>query len=286
MSIKKKILPVALAGGVALMAGCGYSDYVGHPGHKTQKEAHLNNIRVTIVEYEDDWNGSYVYSAKYNNRNWQKPNFQFKNTIQTYRNEVVNSAASRPGVFTDADYFNKATGFSGGQYLKYWKAIDTDPDADGFIDNFDQSAPLNADGEWIEPFLIIAIAEPEVEIDSFDWDLQSQVKNATELFNALVQNGGNLNGLELNINAIKFDRNKVDVAPYKISVDINGTNNLGVLFRNQASSDDVMQAILDNTTDLQPVDLELYFDNGMSIKIPEKFKVVFNHKVVSKFINE
>lgn len=275
-----------MAASIAIVTGCGYSDYVGHPGHKTQKQAHLNNISVTIVDYEDDWNGSYVYSTKYNNRNWQKPNFQFKNTIQTYRNEVVNSAVSRPGVFVDGDHLNKTTGFSGGQYRKYWKAVDTDQNANGFLDNFDQSAPLNADGEWIEPFFIVALNEPDVEVDAFDWDLQSQVKNATELFNTLVKNGGRLNNLQMNISAVKFGRNKVSVDPYQLSVDMNGTNNLAVLFRNQPSSDSLMQAILDNTNNLEPVKLELFFDNGMSVKIPKKFDVAFNHKVVSKFMNE
>lgn len=286
MSIKKKLLPATLTMGLVALTGCGYSDYVGHPGHKTQREAHLSNMSVTIVNYEDDWNGSYVYSARYNNRRWQKPNFKFKNTIQTYRNEVVNSPVSRPGIFVDADRLNRTTGFSGGQYRKYWKAIDRDPNENGLLDNFDKTAPLNADGEWIEPFFILAINEPEVEIDAFDWDLQSQVKNASDLFSSLVKNGGSLNNLKFNISAVKFDHNKVNVDPYQISVDINGTNNLGVLLKNQPSSDALMRAILNNTNDLEPVKLELFFDNGMSVKVPKKFEIAFNHKVVSKFINK
>lgn len=278
-----KLFPTLLISTVAFIGvGCGYSDYPGHPAHKTQKEAHLNNLSTVVTGYGAEYDGTYTYTAKYNNLRWQKPNFSFKSVIKSYRNIVNNSYPTRPGVFVDGDKMNNARGFSGGKFKKHWVATDTDPVEIGGIDNFDQSAPLDEDGNWIEPGIVMAIEGPETEIDAYNIDLQSSVKNASDLLAKLVSNGGSLNEVSMSITDIKFDGRNVSIEPYTIDMNVSGFSNLELLIKNQENSDALLNTIINNTQHLKPVDLTLQFDNGMEFELPSKFKLMFNHDVLSK----
>lgn len=278
-----KFFPTLLISSVAFIGvGCGYSDYTGHPAHKTQKEAHLNSLSTVVSGYGDEYDGTYVYTARYNNLGWQRPNFSFKSVIQTYRNEVNNSYPTRPGVFVDGDKFKNARGFSGGTFKKYWKAVDTDPDNVGGLDNFDTSFPLDDDGNWIEPGLIFSISGGDTEIDAFDVDLQSSVKNSSDLLSKLVANGGSLEQVKMSITGIEFDGLEVSVEPYSFDMNVSGFSNVEFHIKNQKSSKALLNTIINNTQHLKPVDISVKFDNGMEFQIPEKFQLMFNHNVLSK----
>jgi len=282
-----KLFPTLLVSTMALIGvGCGYSDYTGHPAHKTQKEAHLNSLSTVVTGYGAEYDGTYVYTARYNNLRWQKQNFSFKNVIKSYRNIVNNSYPTRPGVFVDGDKFNNARGFAGGTFKKYWVATDTDPDTVGGLDNFDQSHPLDDDGNWIEPGLILSIDGGETEIDAFDVDLQSSVKNSSDLLTKLVANGGSLDQVKMAITKIEFDGLPVSVEPYTIDVNVAGFSNVELHIKNQKNSKTLLNTIINNTEHLKPVDISLQFDNGMEFELPKKFQLMFNHNVLSKLAKQ
>lgn len=267
---------------VLVVTGCGYSDYPGHPGHKTQKEAYVPSMNTVISGWGDEYDGTYVHSVKYNNRNWQKINFNFSVKITSYKNIVTSSYPHRPNIFPDADDFNRATGFSGGDFHKYWIAEDKDPNAVGGLDNFDQSQPLDADGNWIAPGLILTVDAPEQEVDRVDWDLQSSIKNAAGLLNTLVSNKGKVSNLELTINGLELDGQLHSVENFNVGFSTNGMGVSEVLLKKQKSAKNVLNTIIENTEHLEKVDVKLHFTNGMAIALPKSMTIMFNHDVLQK----
>ncbi|WP_444995229.1 hypothetical protein [Aliikangiella sp. IMCC44359] len=280
--IKSNKIKLLASASVIFLSSCAYSDYPGHPGHKTANEAYVPSFGTVISGFGDSYDGTYVYSVKYNNRGWQKEDFKFNVKISSYRNIVNDSNPHRPNIFPDADGFNKATGFAGGTFYRYWTAYDQDPENTGGSANFDTSHPLDADGDWIAPALVVAQKVPVQEVDSVDWDLQSSIKNASQLMKSLISNGGSLKNLNLSVNAIGFNDHKVSVEPFALGFDISGLGLNQITIKNQPATKSVMQAILNNTNNLEKVDLTLHFSNGMEFALPNNISVMFNHSVISK----
>jgi len=280
-NLRRSALTIAA---VLSLASCGYSDYSGQPGHKTQKEAYIPSLTTTITGYGDDYDGTYVYSVNYDNTKWMKKNYAFKSRITSYRNIVVDSNPHRPNVIPDADKFHNSIGFSGGKFKRYWVATDTDPVEDGFLDNFDTSHPLNADGEWIEPMLILTIDTNITEVDRVDYDLQSSVTNASALLRNLVENGGSIKALKLKVNAIELNGAKISVEPYEIGFSIGQMGLNKIALHHQSATKSVVNALLNNSEHLQKVDLKLHFVNGMEVAMPKAFSVMFNHTALKKLV--
>ena len=283
MSVKQKTLIKLFAGAFTLLAaGCGYSDYPGHPGHKTHTEAYVPAWSTVISGWDADWDGTYVYTVEYDNQTWMKKNYQFDVQIKSYRNTVEGSYPFRRNVFPSGAGFEGATGFSGGVFESYWIANDTDPDNLGFDANFDQSQPLDADGNWIGPGLILGSEAPEQEIDGYDWDLQSGIQNASALLGSIIANGGSINGLSLGVNAISLNGQKHTVDIFNVGFSRNGGQN-EILIKNQPSAKMLINTILDNTENMKKVKMVLHFDNGMDVATPKGLAVSFNHKALAKF---
>ncbi|WP_196139565.1 hypothetical protein [Aliikangiella sp. G2MR2-5] len=280
--MRKQVIKFASLMTILIVSGCGYSDYPGHPGHKTQNEAYVPAWSTVISGFGDEYDGTYVYSVKYNNRNWQKSNYQFNVEIKSYRNKVGSSYPHRPNVFPDADGFDRATGFAGGTYYPYWTATDQDANIDGGLANFDQTHPLDEDGNWIEPGLILVANAPEQEVDSVDWDLQSSVKSAGELLNSLISNKGKLNNLSFSIKNIELDGAVYPAGgfQFEVSTQTGGFNQFKIV--NQPATAQLIKSILDNTQDLKKVELKLHLENGMVVGLPKDLSVRFNHKVLRK----
>ncbi|TQV87970.1 hypothetical protein [Aliikangiella coralliicola] len=280
--MKKKLVKIFALAFVILASGCGYSDYPGHPGHKTEHEAYVPSLNAVISGF-GDYDGTYVYSVKYSNRDWMKSSFKFKSTITSYKNVVPSSLPHRPDIIPDADTFHRATGFSGGDFRRHWIAVDEDPNTNGFLDNFLRTQPLDDDGNWIEPGLILAMTAPAQEIDSMDWDLQSSVKSASELLTTLISNGGKVSELTLTVNAIELDGKSHAVDGFDLGFKTNGVGFNEIVVKNQKATKSVIEAILNNTENLTETDLKLHFSNGMVIPLPKSTKIMFNHSVLSKF---
>ncbi|MGB0494884.1 MAG: hypothetical protein ACPGJI_00910 [Kangiellaceae bacterium] len=283
MSVKRKNLIKLFAGAFTLLAaGCGYSDYSGHPGHTTHTEAYVPAWGTVISDWDEDWDGTYVYTVDYDHQKWMKKNFQFDIKITAYRNEVLNSNISRPNIFPSGAGFEGATGFAGGTYSSYWIAHDMDPNSDGGEANFDQSQPLDADGNWIAPGLILIADAPEQEVDGYDWDLQTGIKNASAMLSSIIANGGSIEGLSLGLNAISLNNQKFNIDTFNVGFSsIKGQNQ--ILIKRQPSAKMMIKTILDNTPDMKRVDLVLHFDNGMDVATPKGLAVMFNHKALAKF---
>ncbi len=283
-SMQKKITRLfAAASTTLLVASCGYSDYPGHPAHNTHTEAYVPAWNTVISGYDEYWDGTYVYTVDYNHQKWMKDSYQFDVKITSYRNVVQNSYPHRPDVFPSGAGFEGATGFAGGTFASHWIANDMDADVDGGLDNFDQSQPLDADGNWVEPGLILVSSVPEQEIDAYDWDLQSNIKNASQLLGSIIENGGSINGLNLGLNAVTLNNQKFAIETFNIGFSTNGGGQNEILIKNQPASKSLIKTILANTPDLKKVELKLHFDNGMEVAMPKGLAVMFNHKALAKF---
>lgn len=280
--LKIKHFRVAALSLSLIVAGCGYSDYPGHPGHKTQNEAYVPSLSTVITGFGDEYDGTYVYSVKYNNRGWQNENFNFNVKITSYKNVVTDSYPHRPNIFPDADDFNKATGFAGGDFSRYWIAEDKDPDVVGGLDNFIQTQPLDGDGNWIEPGLILSIDVPEQEVDRVDWDLQSNVTNASEILSNLISNNGKLSNLQLTVNGLEINGRHFKVDDFELGVSSNDIGLGQVSIKKQKSISNLVDTIVNNTENLNRVKLKLHFTNGMAIALPKSISIMFNHSVLKK----
>ncbi len=281
--MKTNFLKACSLASVLVAAGCGYSDYPGHPGHKTQNEAYVPSLSAVVAGFGDDYDGTYVYSVKYNNRNWMSDDFQFNAKISSYRNVVTDSYPHRPDIFPDADDFEKATGFAGGEFTKYWVANDMDPNVAGGLDNFDKTHPLDADGNWIEPGLVLSVDEPIQEVDRVDWDLQTSAQSATQILKAMVSNGGKIDDLNLKIKALEFNGRSYPTDYFSLGFKANGSGFNQVTIKNQKSTKSLINTILTNTEHMKKTSLKLHFDNGMVVGLPHGMSIMFNHTVLAKF---
>jgi hypothetical protein len=283
MSVKKSTLMNVFAGTLTLLAaGCTYSDYPGHPGHKTYKEAYVPSWGTVISGWDENWDGTYVYTVKYNHQKWMKRNYKFDVKITSYRNPVKNSNPHRPNIFPSGTGFSGATGFSGGTFSPYWVTNDRDPKVVGGMLNMDKSQPLDSQGKWISPGMLLVSDIPKQEVDAYDWDLQSGFKNASQLLGSIIANGGSLENLDLGINALTIGQEKFTITPFTIGFSINGSQNQ-ILIKNQPAAKPLIKVILENTPNMKPVKLVLHFENGMEIATPKGLSVMFNHKALEKF---
>jgi len=281
-STQKTIIKLFAAVFTLLVASCGYSDYPGHPGHKTHTEAYVPAWNTVISDWDPYWDGTYVYTVDYDHQGWMKKGYQFNVKISSYRNTVQGSYPHRPNVFPSGEGFEGATGFAGGTFGSYWVANDTDANAEGGLDNFDQSQPLDSDGNWVEPGLILISTAPEQEVDAYDWDLQSGIKNASKLLSSIIENGGSVNGLTLGVNAISLDNQKFGIDTFNIGFSSKGGQN-EILIKNQPTAKNLINTVINNTTNLKKVDVKFHFENGMEVSLPKGLAIMFNHKALAKF---
>ncbi len=282
LNVHKKILKLSIL--FFVLSGCTYTDYPGHPGHKTSEEAFMPTLNLVIAGFGDTYDGTYIYSSEYDNNNWTEDDFESKIKIFSYRNVVTDSYPYRDGVYPTGEDLQHSTGFSGGHFERYWIATDTDPTANGGLDNLDRSQPLDKDGKWISPGMLLVLNKPVTEIDEADWDLQSTVKNASQLISTLVGSGGSLNNLELSVSAIESGGQVMNVDGFGLKVNISEFGLRGITITNQPATKSLINAILNNTQNMTITDLKLHFKNGMEIALPDHLSVMFNHDVLSTFV--
>ena len=146
----------------------------------------------------------------------------------------------------------------------------------------DVMLPLDSDGNWIAPGIVLGSEEPEQEIDGYDWDLQSGMQNASALLGSIIANGGSFNGLNLGINAVSLNGQKHNIDTFNIGFSRKGSQN-EILIKNQPSAKKLINTILENTENMKNVKLVLHFDNGMDVATPKGLAVSFNHKTLAKF---
>jgi len=256
--------------GILMMAlvasGCAITDFEGYPGHQTSAESKLWAQEIAFIVGDPAYDGTYAYTVKYNNHSGRDTNMK----IFTYRNPVDSSFSRDGQIDRDGDDVQGRKGVLGGKFLPMWTV--TDPAADcQFFDNNIQSH-----GGAPEPLLALCATTNE-EIDR-DLELQASFSSLGDLINQ-IWSGAVSGGFTAELTGIRLGTTNVTLSqpvsigslsngirPSRITVDLTG-----------AAGHELIQAILNNTTDGAPVSVRLNFSGGMTIDLPNGMKAAFNH---------
>lgn len=267
-------------GGVLLLAlaalgasGCAITDFEGYAGHQTSAESKLWAQEVAFITGDPAYDGTYAYTVKYNNVTSRDVNMK----IYTYRNPVDSSFSRDGQIDRDGDDVQGRKGVLGGKFLPMWTV--TDPAADcQFFDNNIQSH-----GGAPEP-LVALCATTNEEIDR-DLELQSSFSSLGNVIDQIWSGAlsGNftaeLTGIRLGTTNVTLSQplsigaKVTGVRPSRITVDLTG-----------AAGHELIQAILNNTTDGAPVSVRLNFAGGMAIDLPNGTKAAFNHDALGSLL--
>lgn len=257
------LMVIALA---LMAAGCAISDYDGWGKHQTQAEAKLFGTEVSFIVGDPNLDGTYAYTVKYDNRAGRDVNLR----ITTYRNAVPDSFSRDGQIDRDGDDVQGSGGIQGGKFLPYWLAVDPAPDCQ-FDANITQDHSHGAG-----PVVTLCMSTNE-EIDK-DLDLQASFTSTGDLLSKIwsgAVNGGftmELNGLVVNGTSVPLART------VSIGATSNGLRPARLSFDlTQPGGRDLIQAILNNTSNRVPVTLGLSFAGGMRVDLPAQVKVAFNH---------
>jgi hypothetical protein len=254
-------------------AGCAITDYDGIAAHNTSAEAKLWGIEISFTGTGDPLlDGTYIYTVKYSRAN----NPLDPVTITSYRNPVPSSFSRDGLVDRDGDDVQGRGGVLGGKNNVAYVSIDKTIGNCEFFDNITQTKT--------SPAAIALCDTVEEEIDK-DLELQASFSSWDDMINQIW--AGTLQG-KFNLMLASFDVNGLNVPltnHFKIESNANGfrpaTVRIGV---NTTAGKELINAILNNTQNKQPVSLKLNFEGGMSIALPSGFKVAFNHDVLLKMV--
>ena len=251
-------------------SGCAITDYEGYAGHQTSAEAKLWQQEISFEGFGEDFDGTYSYTVKYDNRNGRDVNMR----IYTYRNEVVGSFSRDGQIDRDGDDVQGRSGILGGTYWSWYTVTDPAPDCQFFDNNIQRhhGAP--------EPMAALCGTVNE-EIDK-DLELQASFSSIGDVINQIwsgAVNGGftaELTGVRLGSTTINLSQPisigsvSNGIRPTRISVDMSGSG-----------GQELIQGILNNTSDGVPVSVRLNFAGGMAIDLPNGMKAAFNHDALA-----
>ncbi len=264
----RRSLMLGVAVMVMLSAGCAISDYEGYANHQTAGEAKFWAAEISFSGTGDpNLDGTYAYTAKYSNGATHDANMK----LYTYRNPVQLSFSRDGQIDRDGDNVQGRSGVLGGKFAAFWTATDPLPGC-----QFDANRIQKHDkAPAIPPILLCDTVEEEIDNDlelqaSFasTGDMLSQIWSGavTGRFTAEV-NGVVINGVNFPLSQVaSIGASATPNRPARFSIDVS-----------QPGSQALIQAILDNTSDRVPVSLGFRFDGGMSIDLPSRIKVAFDH---------
>lgn len=265
------LLMVALVAFVS--TGCAITDYEGHPDHQTAAEAKLWGQEVSFIAGDPAYDGTYAYTVKYDNRGGRDTNLR----IYTYRNPVVDSFSRDGLIDRDGDDVQGRSGILGGTFHPRWTVTDPAADCQFFANN------IQSHGGAPEPLAALCATVNE-EIDK-DLELQASFASFGDLINQIwsgAVNGGftaELTGIRLGgttvalSSPLSISAKSNGIRPTQIAVDLSGS-----------SGHELIQAILNNTTDGAPVTVRLNFAGGMAIDLPNGTKAAFNHDALGSLL--
>ena len=264
--MKQGFVILAVVAMAVLTSGCAISDYDGWDQHQTQAEAKLWGAEISFITGDPALDGTYAYTVKYDNRGGRDANMK----IISYRNPVPDSFSRDGQIDRDGDDVQGRGGVLGGSFQTRWVAVDPAPDCQ-FEANITQSHPPGL----LPPATLCDTVEEEIDKDL---DLQASFASTGDLLSRIwsgAVTGGftaELNGLQLGGTSVSLPQ-VVSIAatsngtrPTRISVDLT-----------QPGGRELVQALLANTQDGVPVSVGLRFAGGMSLDLPSRWKVIFNH---------
>lgn len=256
------ILGVVILSTVAM--GCAISDYSGFADHKTTAESKLWGTEISFSGFAPDLDGTYSYTAKYDNRGGQGVV-----TIYSYRNPVV-SSFSRDGIVDrDGDDVQGNGGTLGGKFENQFVAVDT---TGGGTCEFD--ANITQDKSATGPLVLLCVTTNE-EIDK-DFSLHANFASIDDMLGQ-IWSGALTGAFTMDVTALRIDGVSIPVTTLPIGATTNGVRPIQFSIENGPGVQSAIQAILDHTQDGQPVTLGLEMAGGLSVNLPSTMKVSFNH---------
>jgi hypothetical protein len=291
--MKMRLAPfVSLLGLVIYPLGCAITDYQPWTGHHTSGEARLWGFEIAAKTGDPRLDGTYTYTVTYDDSNTPAGGFA-TTTITTYHNNGF--VGTNPPAF-DPDGIADRTGVDiNGRYAsysffppwtkdqkwgKYFVAVDTQFGCQ-FGDNIKQDYSRSTSG--LLTMLCINGGSEEVadiqELEDFKGldDLFARIwagtlaKNFTMNLTVVT-----FNGVQYPMNsALSLAMKNTGLRPSTIAVDL--TTPAGKEFLN---------AILNYTTDKAPTSLGLEFSGGMTLNLPQSWKVAFNHAAIRKVLGQ
>jgi hypothetical protein len=263
----KRLLLVGIAAMALVSFGCALTDYEGHSGHQTASEAKLWGSEISFSGTGDPaYDGTYATTVKYNNRVARDVNLKTLN----YRNPVVSSFSRDGQIDRDGDDVQGRSGVLGGKFSLYWTV--TDPAAGC---QFDLNRIQSHGGAPPPAILACDIALEEVDKDL---ELQAPFTSVGDLFGQ-IWSGALNNGFTLELTGITLGGINVPLSsPLSINARANGTRPIQFsIDLSQAGGASLIQGILANTSNRQPVSVGLQFDGGLSLDLPSHTTLAFNH---------
>lgn len=273
--------------------GCAITDYSPWPGHKTQGEAKLVFQEIAFTGIDPLLDGTYSYSVSYNHSNVPLGAFPGSITITSYHNNggtITPAGAVLPPAFNPDGFADRLGTLAGnfGSYNffppwtqdqrwgPYFVSVDTDGDCQ-FFANVKQDLSGSAFG----PGLALCFNAPSeetgevVELESF--------ASLDNLFGR-IWDGSLANSFNLTVTSVSFNgKEHVMAAPFSVGMKHTGLrpSTLAVDFRNGAGKE-LLQTILNTTTDKAGTRLAFKFQGGLKISLPQSWQVAFNHAVIRK----
>jgi len=269
--MKPRLLILSLAALALATMGCAITDYEGYIGHQTQAEAKFLFAEISFVTGDPALDGTYAYTVKYDNRNGRDVNMR----IVTYRNSVPSSFSHDGQVDRDGDDVQGSGGVLGGHFLPQWTVTDPASDCQFFANRIQSQG-----GAPPPPIAFCDVIEEEVDKDL---DLQTSFASTGDLL-ARIWSGAVSGGFTAELNGIAFNGATVPLAQaVPIRATSNGTRPIRfTVDLTQPGGHGLVQAILNNTQNGVPVSVGLRFDGGMSIDLPSRVKVLFDHNSLSR----
>lgn len=264
--MRKTVFSMALITLAIATVGCAISDYDGIPDHKTTGESKLFATEIAFSGFGADVDGTYAYTVKYDN-SLGSGNV----TINSYRNPIFSSFTREGLIDQDGDDVQGSGGTLGGKFLPQFVSVDSAPDCQ-FDDN------LTQDKSTLGPGVFLCISGFQEEIDK-DFELHAAFSGIGDLLNQIWS--GSLQGdFTLELTGLTVDGVAVPVDTFSIGAGALANRPGRFTITNQPSTASLIQAILDNTQHMAPVDLGLTFAGGLTFHLPAGMKIAFDHDVL------
>jgi hypothetical protein len=265
--MKRNVLILGLAALALMAVGCAITDYEGHPNHQTQAEAKFLFAEISFIVGDPDYDGTYAYTAKYDNRGTlHDPNLK----LYTYRNPVPSSFSRDGQIDRDGDDVQGSGGILGGKFLPQWTVTDPAPGCQFFANR------IQSQGGAPPP--IIAFCDTvEEEVDK-DLDLQASFASTGDLL-AKIWSGAVSGGFTAELNGVVINGTTIPLSQaISIGITSNGTRPTRIsVDLTQPGGKGLIQALLNNTQNGVPVSIGLQFAGGMAVDLPSRVKATFDH---------
>lgn len=255
-------------------SGCAITDYEGFSTHQTAAESKLWGQEISFIAGDPALDGTYAYTVRYDNRLGRDANLR----IYTYRNPVPSSFSRDGQIDRDGDDVQGRAGILGGQFQAQWTVTDPLADCQFFANR------IQSHGGAPEPLAALCATTNE-EIDK-DLELQASFSSLGNLIDQIWSGAvtgaftAELTGLRLGSTDVALSQplsigaRSNGVRPTQLTIDLTG-----------AAGRELLQAILNNTVDGQPVSVRLNFAGGMALDLQNGTKAAFNHSALSSLLN-